>query len=56
MSKYSFEYIDAHYSILKNLCPQPEDFEEAWKNFLDSSGWSEEEYESKITELMFQAK
>jgi hypothetical protein len=53
ISKASFELLDFYHDQLIELSPSAEVFCPLWKNFLTSNGWTEEEFEQRLTQEIF---
>lgn len=51
--RISFELLDFNCEIIMNLSPTAYDFAHMWTNYLQSCGWSEEDYELEMEKRIF---
>lgn len=51
--KLSFEYIEAQFDTIASSCNDADCFAMTWKNFLNSCGWTEDEYEKELDRRLF---
>jgi hypothetical protein len=51
--KTDFSIIDSNQELIYKFCKSSDDFSVCWKNYLQSNGWSEEEYEEELEKKIF---
>lgn len=56
MKKAKFEYIESQFEVIIKLCNGGDDFAMTWKKFLESCGWTEEEYQRELDYRLFDEK
>lgn len=49
----SFEVIEYNFEIISALAKTGYEFAHIWTNYLKSSGWTEEEYESELASRVY---
>lgn len=47
-TKTQFEVIDYNAEVIKSISPNAEIFCDAWVNYLESNGWTEDQYEEEF--------
>lgn len=54
--KANFDYLEAQFETIANLCNSGDDFATTWKKFLESNGWTEDEYQKELDYRLFNSK